>query len=118
MAKTKALISFAVTAKLICVFVFAYARSRFSHDAAHLWLRMPTNARRTKILYYDIYEKFVFIFYECELQDQNQGFYGLYLIQAQYEHYGTYECTAMTTLHSDSRSAMLTVTGMYSFLQL
>ena len=26
MAKTKALISFAVTAKLICVFVFAYAK--------------------------------------------------------------------------------------------
>ena len=36
MAKTKALISFAVTAKLICVFVFAYAKSRFSHDPAHL----------------------------------------------------------------------------------
>ena len=35
MAKTKALISFAVTAKLICVFVFAYAKSRFSHDTAH-----------------------------------------------------------------------------------
>ena len=35
-AKTKALISFAVTAKVICVFVFAYAKSRFSHDAAHL----------------------------------------------------------------------------------
>ena len=34
--KTKALISFAVTAKLICVFVFACAKSRFSHDAAHL----------------------------------------------------------------------------------
>ena len=35
-AQTKALISFAVTAKLICVFVFAYAKSRFSHDEAHL----------------------------------------------------------------------------------
>ena len=35
-AKTKALISFAVTAKEICVFVFAYAKSRFSHDAAHV----------------------------------------------------------------------------------
>ena len=35
-AKTKALISFAVTTKLICVFVFAYAKSRFSHDAALL----------------------------------------------------------------------------------
>ena len=35
-AITKALISFAVTAKLICVFVFAYAKSRFSHDPAHM----------------------------------------------------------------------------------
>ena len=34
--ETKALISFAVTAKLICVFVIAYAKSRFSHDEAHL----------------------------------------------------------------------------------
>ena len=34
-AKTKALISFAVTAKLICVFVFAYAKHWFFHDAAH-----------------------------------------------------------------------------------
>ena len=34
--KTKALISFAVNAKLICVFVFAYAKSRFCHDTAHL----------------------------------------------------------------------------------
>ena len=37
-AKTKALISFAVTAKLICVFVFAYAKSRFSHDEAHIMI--------------------------------------------------------------------------------
>ena len=35
-AKMKALISFAVTAKLICVFVFAYAKCWFSHDAAHI----------------------------------------------------------------------------------
>ena len=35
-AKTKALISFAVTAKLICAFVFAYSKNLFSHDAAHL----------------------------------------------------------------------------------
>ena len=34
-AKTKALISFAVTTKLICVFVFANAKSRFSQDEAH-----------------------------------------------------------------------------------
>ena len=36
LAKTKTLISFAVTAKLICIFVFAYAKSRFSHDEAQL----------------------------------------------------------------------------------
>ena len=38
-AKTRALISCVVTAQLICVFVFAYAKNRFSHDAAHiLWI--------------------------------------------------------------------------------
>ena len=37
-SETKALISFAVTPKLICVFVFAYAKNRFSHDAAHLMI--------------------------------------------------------------------------------
>ena len=36
--KTKVLISFAVTAKLICVFVFAYAKCWFSHDVAHLMI--------------------------------------------------------------------------------
>ena len=36
MAKTKALISCAVTAQLICAFVFAYAKSRFSHDVAQM----------------------------------------------------------------------------------
>ena len=30
------LISFAVTAKLICVFVFAYAKTRFSHNKARI----------------------------------------------------------------------------------
>ena len=33
-AKTKALISFA---KLIWVFVFAYTKRQFSHDAAHIY---------------------------------------------------------------------------------
>ena len=36
MAKTKALISFAVTAKLICVFVFPNAKSWFSHNEAQI----------------------------------------------------------------------------------
>ena len=35
-AKTKALIIFAVTVKLICLFVFVYAKSWFSHDAAQI----------------------------------------------------------------------------------
>ena len=34
-AKIKVLISSAVTAQLICIFVFAYAKKRFSHDVAH-----------------------------------------------------------------------------------
>ena len=37
-SEIKALISFAVTAKLICVFVFAYADCWFSHEAAHLFI--------------------------------------------------------------------------------
>ena len=36
MVKTKALISLAVTTKLICVFVFANAKCRFSHEAARI----------------------------------------------------------------------------------
>ena len=35
LANTKALTSCAVITQLICAFVFAYAKSRFSHDAAH-----------------------------------------------------------------------------------
>ena len=37
-AKTRALISFAVTAKLICAFVFAYADCWFFHAVAHMQL--------------------------------------------------------------------------------
>ena len=37
-AKTKALIGFAVTAKLIGAFVFAQAKFRFSHDVAHMFV--------------------------------------------------------------------------------
>ena len=37
-AKTKPLISCAVTVQLICAFVFAYAKSRFSHDLAHVFI--------------------------------------------------------------------------------
>ena len=34
--KTKGLISFAITAKLICIFVFAYEKNRLSHDVHHM----------------------------------------------------------------------------------
>ena len=37
-AKTKALISCAVTAQLICAFVFAYADCWFSNAVAHIYL--------------------------------------------------------------------------------
>ena len=36
-AKTKTLISFTVTVKLICVFVFAYADCWFSHEGAQIF---------------------------------------------------------------------------------
>ena len=39
--KTKLLISFAVTMKLICVFVFAYAKSQISHDTAQIIILVP-----------------------------------------------------------------------------
>ena len=35
-AKTKALISWAVSVQLIFGFVLAYAKDRFSHDVAHI----------------------------------------------------------------------------------
>ena len=50
MAKTKALISFAVTAKLICVFVFAYAKSRFSHDEAQFILFIEKSAQKVLMI--------------------------------------------------------------------
>ena len=52
MAKTKALISFAVTAKLICAFVFAYAKSQFSHDAAHIRLFHLRALQATAYMYF------------------------------------------------------------------
>ena len=36
-AKMKALISCVVTAQMICTFLFAHAKSRFSHCPAHLF---------------------------------------------------------------------------------
>ena len=38
-SENKGVISFAVTAKLICAFVFAYADCWFSHEAAHILIK-------------------------------------------------------------------------------
>ena len=45
-AKRKGLISFTVTAKLICAFVFEYADCWFSHEAAHI----STSIFKSKLL--------------------------------------------------------------------
>ena len=51
-AKTKALISFTVTAKLICVFVFAYADCWFSNEAAHIMFLCDIVVRNQHAQYY------------------------------------------------------------------
>ena len=49
-AKAKALISCAVTAQLICVFVFPYAKIWFSHDAAHMQKQFSSKAAHLYLL--------------------------------------------------------------------
>ena len=44
--KIKVLMCFAVTAKLICAFVFAYAKCWVSHDVAHLFCLKKISAFR------------------------------------------------------------------------
>ena len=58
MAKTKALISFAATAKLICAFVFAYADCWFSNEVAHLMSCMHVCMLKDLLLRYKIALKF------------------------------------------------------------
>ena len=48
-AKTKALIICTVTAHLICGFVFAYAKYRFSYDTIQISLRMTKNTTSNEI---------------------------------------------------------------------
>ena len=50
-AKTKTLISFAVTAKLICVCVLAYADCWFSHEAAQMIANADLFFPDTELLY-------------------------------------------------------------------
>ena len=49
LAKIKALISCAVTAKMICTFVFAYSKCSFSHDAAQIYHHRWDTLENTKI---------------------------------------------------------------------
>ena len=42
--KTKVLISFTVTVKLICAFVFTYAKCWFSHDMAQMCMKTTYHA--------------------------------------------------------------------------
>ena len=47
------------------------------------------------------------------LQRQREGNMGLYVINAQFEHHGIYECEARTTIHTVSASAPLKVYGKH-----
>ena len=64
--KTKALISFAGTAKLICVFVFAYAESRFSQDVAHIICTVYTH-KETQVKF----DRFIETMCQCQEQKKN-----------------------------------------------
>ena len=62
-AKTKVLISFAVTEKLICAFVFVYADCWFSHEAAELYMLIRkvlvcSNCREIIMIWPHDYETF------------------------------------------------------------
>ena len=50
MAKTMALISCTVTAQMICAFVFAYAKSRLSHEVAHVNIKLDFDAFGFKLV--------------------------------------------------------------------
>ena len=46
-------------------------------------------------------------------QRQREGNMGLYVINAQFEHHGVYECEARTTIHTVRASAPLKVYGKH-----
>ena len=50
-----------VTAKLICVFVFAYAKCSFSHDSAHMLVK-KIQLLQTDISFEPRYEKTSFLY--------------------------------------------------------
>ena len=66
MAKTKALISCAVTAQLICAFVFAYANFWFSHAAAHIGILGYMSTESTYDMFMcEMFLKIVISIYVC-----------------------------------------------------
>ena len=80
-AKTKALINFAVPTKLICVFVFSYAKCCFSRDAAHFILTCDRYTNQRRILFRHLRNAF-------NLLDSNEKF--KYLITQEYRHVAKY----------------------------
>ena len=62
-AKTKVLVSCVATVQLICIFVFAYTKGRFSHDLHNKATSMQTNLSR-------VTRKPTF--YICENKDPDQ----------------------------------------------
>ena len=50
MAKAQALISYAASVQLLCTFVFAYAKSRFSDDASQYNLRFILSLFKVQII--------------------------------------------------------------------
>ena len=63
-AKTKALISFAVTAKLICAFVFAYADCWFSHGGTQIYCWFSHGVAQIFVLLQGFFLTFWGIFFE------------------------------------------------------
>ena len=82
MAKTKVLISSAVTAQLICVFVLAYAKSRFSHDKAHILKYQKTmhNLGNSKVFVFRMFSVPFWTFFFQTLATDPMNFLFLILV--------------------------------------
>ena len=65
--KTKVLISCEVSAQLICAFVFAYSKIRFSHDAAHV----SDQPVQPKSLFPDISQKEALCYLNLSTKSEN-----------------------------------------------
>ena len=71
----KELISFAVTAKLVCVFCFAYADCWFSHEAAQMSLIEKKNIYQTSLMSLRLFMISAFIhLFICSFISSKLGF--------------------------------------------